>query len=63
MDDLIKRMIIDVELISLKARLRAASQYVLNHDMRLEVELLAKQILALEAELEGDLTTKMTAGL
>ena len=42
--------IIQVELISLKARLKEASRYTLNVDLQLECELLRAQIKALEKE-------------
>ena len=44
--------ILKVQIISLKARKKAAQGYILNKNLQLEGELLAAQIKALETELE-----------
>ncbi len=54
----IRRQIIEVELISLKARKAYAENFVLNQDMIVEIKLLNAQIEALLTELELIFTGK-----
>jgi hypothetical protein len=49
----LKMTVIEVELISLKARKKKAEAYIMNNDMLIESELLQGQIKALEDELFG----------